>query len=56
MLLLNNAIELLFFYEVAYRQTEPLQEVLSDLKTENANLVEANEKPGPRVLFLVFSG
>ena len=31
-LLLKNAIELLFFYEVAYRQTEPLLKVLADLK------------------------
>ena len=37
-LLLNNAKESLFFYEVAYRHTEPLQEVLSDLKTLNEEL------------------
>ena len=39
-LLLKNAIELLFFYEVAYRQTEPLQEVLADLAKNKERLID----------------
>ena len=30
--LFNSAIDLLFCYEVAYRHTEPLLEILADLK------------------------
>ena len=33
MILLNNATDLLFFYEVTDRHTEPILEVLADPKT-----------------------
>ena len=38
MILLNNATNLLFSYEVTDRHTEPLLEVLADLKTVKVEL------------------
>ena len=35
--LFNSAIDLLFSYEVADRHTEPILEVLADLKTRMAS-------------------